>query len=69
MKHFVVLPNEGTSVHLGGGCGLVHEGEGGIVEICDTCLLPAVAAGFETQANEEPESKPKGRRAVKDEVE
>jgi len=64
MRHFVNTENDATSLHIGGGCGEVHEGEPGRVEICDACLAPAAGAGFAVESIEEQAPKKLKRRSV-----
>ena len=54
-----VEPPSATSLHLGGGCGSVHTGEAGRIEICEACLLPAVRAGLKTETVEDAKPAPK----------
>lgn len=70
VKHFVLAENEATSLHIGGGCGDVHEGDPGHIEICDACVTPAALAGFvvesvETKKAETKKAEPKSKAEAK----
>lgn len=66
MKHFLLLENDGTSISLGAGCGEIHFGLPGLVEVCEPCAAAASASGIEVaSADDADDVAPKRSRGPK----
>jgi len=65
VKHYALVENEATSLHIGGGCGEVHEGGPERIEICELCLEPAALAGFPVESVEAKKAESKAKAPEK----